>query len=147
MTRILVGALFLLGLGTVATAQQPSGLSAIELETQQVASELRCPVCQSTSLNDSPSELAQQMKAVIREQLEAGKTPEEVKAYFVGKYGEWILLRPEPKGFNLVVYLAPLVALVGGALIIVAAVRKWTAPADASVAAEDASDTPGRAVG
>lgn len=147
MIRVLVGTLLLLVLAGAAGAQQPSGLSKIELETQQVASELRCPVCQSTSLNDSPSELAQQMKAVIREQLEAGKTPEEVKAYFVGKYGEWILLRPEPKGFNLIVYLAPLVALLGGALIVVAAVRKWTAPSGTAGAGDEASDaTPDSAV-
>lgn len=147
MTRILASTLFLVGLAAGAVAQQPSGLSALEVQTQEVASELRCPVCQSTSLNDSPSELAQQMKAVIREQLEAGKTPEEVKAYFVGKYGEWILLRPEPKGFNLVVYLAPLVALLGGALIVVAAVRKWTATAETASAGDASGDAdPGSAV-
>lgn len=127
----------LLVLAGTVSAQQPEGLSELEIQTQRVAAELRCPVCQGTSINDSPSELAQQMKAVIREQLEAGRTPDEVKEYFVAKYGEWILLEPEARGFNLVVYLAPLLALLGGALIVVSAVRRWMAP-DAGGAGDEA---------
>jgi cytochrome c-type biogenesis protein CcmH len=66
------------------------------------------------------------MRAVVRDQLAQGKTPDEVKAYFVSKYGEWILLAPEPRGFNLVAYAVPfLVVLAGGALIVIA-VRRWT---------------------
>jgi cytochrome c-type biogenesis protein CcmH len=110
--------------------------SVIEAQTREIASILRCPVCQGLSVQDSPEGLSQQMKGVIREQLRAGKTPEEIKAYFVSKYGEWILLRPEPKGFNLAVYLLPIAALLGGAAVVVGATRKWTrasathAPAD-----------------
>jgi cytochrome c-type biogenesis protein CcmH len=108
--------------------------SVIERQTRELASILRCPVCQGLSVQDSPEGLSQQMKGVIRDQLKAGKTPDEVKAYFVSKYGEWILLRPEPKGFNLAVYLLPIAALLGGAAVVVGATRKWTraAPTDAS---------------
>lgn len=99
----------------------------LEARTRQVASELRCPVCQGNSLQDSPSELAQEMKGVVRDQLASGKTPEEVKQYFIDKYGEWILLEPRASGFNLVVYLLPLVMVVVGGLVIWRAVKKWTA--------------------
>ncbi len=103
--------------------------AALEQRTSAVASQLRCPVCQGLSIQDSPSELAQQMRSVVRDQLGAGRTPEEVKAYFVAKYGEWILLEPEARGFNIVVYLLPVVAVLAGAAAIVLAVRRWSRPA------------------
>ncbi|MCC6928784.1 MAG: cytochrome c-type biogenesis protein CcmH [Gemmatimonadaceae bacterium] len=98
----------------------------LEEKTRQVASELRCPVCQGNSIQDSPSELAQEMKGVVRDQLASGKSPDEVKAYFVAKYGEWILLEPKASGFNLVAYLLPVVMVAAGGLVIWRAVTKWT---------------------
>jgi cytochrome c-type biogenesis protein CcmH len=72
------------------------------------------------------------MKDVVREQLAAGRTPDEVKAYFVAKYGEWILLEPPPRGVNLLAYLLPAVALMAGLGVIWLALRRWTsAPAPA----------------
>lgn len=99
----------------------------LEEKTRKVASELRCPVCQGNSIQDSPSELAQEMKGVVRDQLASGKTPEQVKQYFIDKYGEWILLEPKASGFNLVVYLLPLVMVGVGGAVIWRAVKKWTA--------------------
>lgn len=116
--------------------QQPAPLTTIDQQVQELSAQLRCPVCQGTSLKDSPSELAQQMRAVIRSQLEAGKTPAQVRQYFISKYGEWILLEPEAKGFNLLVYLLPVVGLLGGALIIFGAVRRWTSAPDEDTLAE-----------
>jgi cytochrome c-type biogenesis protein CcmH len=98
----------------------------LEARVRQVASELRCPVCQGESIQDSPAALAQEMKAIVREQLAAGRTPDEVKAYFVEKYGEWILLRPKARGWNVMVYLLPLLALLGGAVVIARATRRWS---------------------
>jgi len=97
--------------------------------TTALASELRCPVCQGNSIQDSPSELAQQMRDLIRDQLRAGKTPDEVRAYFVAKYGEWILLSPRAEGLNLIVYLIPLAAILVGGAVVWRAVRRWTKPA------------------
>ena len=99
---------------------------AMEAEATRIASELRCPVCQGLSIQDSPSPLAQQMKDVIRGQLAEGRSPAEVKQYFISKYGEWVLLEPEASGFNLVVYLLPWLALLAGAGVIFLAVRRWT---------------------
>ena len=106
----------------------PSRDSVLEAKVRELSSELRCPVCQGLSLQDSPSELSQEMRDLVREQLESGKSPDEVKAYFVEKYGEWILLEPKARGFNLVVYLLPAVAVLGGGAMLLLALRKWTGP-------------------
>ena len=130
MMRRLLAAFFIATLalsparGQVTT--QPPADSALEARTSAVAAQLRCPVCQGLSIQDSPSELAQSMRAVVRDQLAAGKTPEQVKAYYVSKYGEWILLAPKPSGFNLLAYLLPVLAVLGGGLAIALAVRRWT---------------------
>jgi cytochrome c-type biogenesis protein CcmH len=109
--------------------------SALEARTSAIASQLRCPVCQGLSIQDSPSDLSQQMRSLVRDQLAAGKTPEEVKAYFVSKYGEWILLTPKPAGFNLLAYALPIGVVLVGGLGIAIAVRRWThAPVEGSVA-------------
>ncbi|MFN2564000.1 MAG: cytochrome c-type biogenesis protein CcmH [Gemmatimonadaceae bacterium] len=100
--------------------------STLELLTRQVAAQLRCPVCQGLSLADSPSELALEMKDVVREQLRAGRTPDEVKGYFVAKYGEWILLEPPRRGFNLLAYLLPAGAIVAGLGVVWLALHRWT---------------------
>ena len=92
----------------------------------EVAAQLRCVVCQSLSVADSPSETAHQMKAIIRERLAAGESPEQVKAYFVDKYGLWILLSPPRQGFNLLVWVVPFVALGGGLILVLVLARRWS---------------------
>lgn len=102
--------------------------SALEAQTAAVASTLRCPVCQGESIQDSPSELALQMRGVVRERLRAGDTPEQVKAYFVSRYGEWILLEPTMKGLNIALYVLPVLLVVGGLALVAFLVKRWTAP-------------------
>jgi cytochrome c-type biogenesis protein CcmH len=111
-------------------APQTVADSVLEAHTAALASQLRCPVCQGLSIQDSPSELSQQMRAVVKDQLREGKTPEQVKAYFISKYGEWILLEPKAHGFNVLVYAMPVVLVALGLGVIVLAVRKWTRPPD-----------------
>ena len=91
-----------------------------------VAAQLRCVVCQNLSVADSPSEMAAQMRAIVRERLEAGETPEQVRQYFVDRYGEWILLAPRRTGFNLLVWGFPLAALAVGFSIVALLLRRWT---------------------
>lgn len=134
---------------TTASPAAPSraqpGDSALEARTSSVAAELRCPVCQGLSIQDSPSELAQSMRSLVRDQLAEGKTPAEVKAYFVSKYGEWILLAPEPRGVNLIAYAVPVIVVLGGGTLIAFAVRRWTsAPDDLTKPADRADAAVGR---
>jgi cytochrome c-type biogenesis protein CcmH len=107
----------------------PSGLHAqtqLDDQVRAIAAGLRCPVCQNLSVADSPSDMARTMREVIREQLRAGKTPDEVRAYFVAKYGDWILLAPRPRGLSLFVWLGPFAAVAVGALVAIRAVRRWS---------------------
>lgn len=123
--------------GADAVATPRTAYSAeLERRTSELAAELRCPVCQGVSVEDSPTELARQMRAVVREQLAAGRTPDEVRQYFVDKYGEWILLEPKASGFNLVVYILPWLALLAGLALILFTVRRWTRAASADAAPE-----------
>lgn len=105
--------------------------STLEARTSAVASTLRCPVCQGESIQESPSELAQQMRAVVRDRLRSGESPDQVKAYFVSRYGEWILLEPKMTGLNVMLYVLPIVIVIGGLILIVVLVRRWTKPAEA----------------
>lgn len=85
-------------------------------------------MCQGESIQDSPSELALQMRGVVRERLRAGESPEQVKAYFVSRYGEWILLEPTMKGLNVLLYVFPVLLVIGGLALVAYLVKRWTAP-------------------
>ncbi|HBH02482.1 MAG: hypothetical protein A2W08_02430 [Candidatus Rokubacteria bacterium RBG_16_73_20] len=112
-------------LGGAALAQQPA-TPVNEQQVHEVAAQLRCVVCQNLSVADSPSEMAQQMRAIVRERLAAGERPEQVVQYFVDRYGEWILLSPRGRGFNLLVWLFPAVAVAVGLAIVAVVLRRWT---------------------
>lgn len=128
MTRLIVALLAtLMPLGAavhVATAQSSKPVS--ETAVHDVAALLRCVVCQNLSVADSPSEMASQMRAIIRERLAAGESPADVQRYFVDRYGEWILLSPPRRGFNLLVWLLPLVAVVVGLVATAVLVWRWS---------------------
>jgi len=108
-----------------ADAQQPSR-PVDDQQVYEVAADLRCVVCQNLSVADSPSEMATQMRAIVRERLAAGETPAQVRQYFVERYGDWILLSPPRQGFTLVVWVAPLVAVLVGLGLVALLVRGWT---------------------
>jgi cytochrome c-type biogenesis protein CcmH len=103
-----------------------AGAPVDENVVHAIAGQLRCVVCQSLSVADSPSETAHQMRGIIRERLAAGDTPEQVMAYFVDKYGPWILLAPPARGFDLLVWVLPFVALGVGIAVVVVLVRSWS---------------------
>ena len=96
-----------------------------EAHVREIALQLRCPVCQGLSVGDSPSELANEMRALIREQLQQGKAPAQVLDYFAQRYGEWILLAPPKRGFNLVIWVLTFVLLPIGAAAVYLGARRW----------------------
>ena len=128
--------LALLGLaGGPAAAVTPD-----EATVQAIAAQLRCVVCQNLSVGDSPSETANQMRGIIRQRLADGETPEQVVAYFVDKYGLWILLAPPRQGFNLLVWIAPFAGLLVGLLVVGTVIRRWRRRARLAPASPPAVD-------
>lgn len=112
--------------------------------TARVASQLRCPVCRNQSVLESSSTLAREMQAEIKRRLARGESPEQVRAYFVSRYGEWVLLQPPAEGINLVVYLFPALAVLGGGLLAWRLVRRWTGRDGGAGAAAGAAGSEGR---
>ena len=101
----------------------------LDQRVHDVASQLKCPVCQGESVADSPATISQQMRAVIRQQLQSGKSEQEVIQYFVDRYGEQIVWSPPWQGFTLLAWLVPIALLLVGAFLLFTVLRSWrTAP-------------------
>jgi len=96
---------------------------ALDARTDEVASLLRCPVCQGLSVADSPSALALNMKAQVKEMCAAGYDREQILAYFERSYGEFVRLEPPRRGVNWVVWLGPLLVFLTGGVFVIRAVR------------------------
>ena len=80
-------------------------------EVQALGKQLRCPVCQGMPIGESPSDTAHAMMKRIRELYAEGKTPDQIREYFVARYGEWVLLEPKSEGFGMLVWVLPPIAL------------------------------------
>lgn len=83
----------------------------LERETLAIASTLRCTVCQNQPVSESQADLARDMRQIIREQLAAGKSRQEIVDYFVARYGDYVLMKPPYDGPGILVWLAPLIVL------------------------------------
>ena len=112
---VLVAALAVVGLAAfVASRGGPSRPTTIEDRVHEIGAGLRCPVCLNLSVADSPSKLAGEMRAEIETQLQVGRSPEQIREFFIDRYGEWILLEPPRRGLNLVPWAVPVVGLIAG---------------------------------
>jgi cytochrome c-type biogenesis protein CcmH len=97
-------------------------------ETRRIGKQLQCPVCAGASVADSPSDLAGQMRAVIRSKLEAGESDQQIVGYFVERYGDSVLVEPPRRGIGLLVWLAPVAMLAAGAVLLWRLLRSWLRP-------------------
>jgi cytochrome c-type biogenesis protein CcmH len=104
----------------------------LDQRMHDVASQLKCLVCQGESVADSPATLSQQMRGVIRQQLQSGKSEQEVIQYFVSRYGDRILLSPPWQGLSLLAWLVPIALMLGGILLLFFVIRSWQSQADKS---------------
>jgi len=105
---------------TIIGAPQGQPLAGDDLTrtTQEIASTIRCPVCQGLSIADSPAEMAQNMKAQVRELLSRGYTRHQIESYFEKSYGQFVLLAPKFQGVNSLVWTLPILALIFGIFVV-----------------------------
>jgi cytochrome c-type biogenesis protein CcmH len=102
----------------------PPPAAGVEELTREIGSRMRCPVCQAMSVTDSPSESAVTMKGRIQELVALGYSEQQIRAYFVSRYGEWVLLDPPMEGANLLLWATPGVLLVGGVALLLLSARR-----------------------
>ena len=107
---------------------------AQEARARELFRQVRCLVCQNESIDDSEAELAQDLRRLVREQVRAGKSDAEVKAYLTQRYGEFVLLKPAFSIDNAVLWGAPFVVVGLGLILLLGRVRNRSADEDLSEA-------------
>ncbi|MEO1000158.1 MAG: cytochrome c-type biogenesis protein [Pseudomonadota bacterium] len=108
---------------------------ALEARAREISKGLRCVVCRNESIDESNAEIAADMRRLVRERLVAGDSDAEVRAWFVARYGEFVLLEPTRTGANLILWFAgPALLLLGGAAAF-AVIRRGRRAAPAAGAA------------
>jgi cytochrome c-type biogenesis protein CcmH len=97
---------------------------AQEARAQALMAELRCLVCQGQSIGDSDAELAGDMRDLVRRRMAAGQSPGAIRSWLIERYGSWVSYRPtaEPAAWPL--WLAPLVLLLVGGLLVRRRIRR-----------------------
>ena len=107
----------------LAVAQVPPDLT-FEARLKRLESDLRCLVCQNQTLADSNAPLAEDLRREVRSLAVAGKTDDEIRAYLVARYGDFVLYRPPVKGSTWLLWFGPFALLGLGALVWLGVVRR-----------------------
>jgi len=120
--KFLVALLLLSGQPVLAEPPPPPDVAladpGLEAKATALMHELRCLTCQNQSIAESNAGQAQAMRAEVRELVAAGKTPAEVRAFFVDRYGNWVSFVPPARTDTMLLWAAPvLLLLVGGVLV------------------------------
>ena len=102
---------FALFFSVTVLAEQVVTEDPLERQVLDIGKDLRCAVCQNQPISESNADLARDMRDIIREQLQAGKSREEIVNYFVERYGDYVLMNPPVRGPGTVVWLAPVALL------------------------------------
>lgn len=89
-----------------------------EAQAQALMQELRCLVCQGQSIADSDAELAGDMRDLVRRRIAAGETPEQIRAWLIERYGDWVSYRPSTAPIAWPLWALPVILLIfGGAIV------------------------------
>lgn len=85
-----------------------------EQQAKALMEEIRCLVCQGQAISDSDAEMAGDMRSMIRERVQAGESPEQIRAWLVSRYGNWVTYDPPLDAMTWPLWLAPIVLLLAG---------------------------------
>jgi len=102
----------------------------------RIAASLRCPTCHELSVADSTAPASQAIQAEIANQVRAGRSDSQIRQYFVDRYTTWILLSPPRRGVTLIVWAAPVLAVLAAFAFLVVGFRRWR-PSAVEVSEED----------
>lgn len=123
----LLALVLLLSLSVPALAVRPDEVLAdpvLEARAREISEGLRCLVCQNQSIDDSEADLARDLRIIVRERLTAGDTDDQVRAFLVARYGEYVLLNPVIAPHTLLLWVAGPIVLIGGATVVIVAARR-----------------------
>ncbi|WOJ89564.1 cytochrome c-type biogenesis protein [Methylocapsa polymorpha] len=130
MLRRLALLLTLLLAPLAAMAVEPDEIlsdAKLEARARALSAELRCMVCQNESIDESHADLARDLRLLVRERLQAGDSDEQIRAFLVQRYGDFILLKPPFKLTTWLLWGAPFLVLIAGAGVIIFAARRGRA--------------------
>lgn len=119
--------LLMLATGPALAAEgidQPLADPVAEARARDISRTLRCLVCQNQSIEDSNAPLAQDLRQIVRERVQAGDDDEAVRRFLVARYGDWVLLKPPFKGATLLLWIGPLLILAAGAATVALLYRR-----------------------
>jgi len=143
MRRFVLAAMLVLSAALPAWAVQPGEQLAdpvLEARARALSREIRCLVCQNESIDDSEADLAHDLRMIVRERIVAGDNDEQVKAFLVARYGDFVLLKPPVKPSTWVLWFGPFAVLVlavaGAGFYLMRRRAPETTPLDASERAE-----------
>ena len=120
----------------------PIRAQSIDEQTVTIAKQLKCPVCQNVPVAYSQSQLADEMRLVIREKVAQGESEEAIIQYFVDRYGEDVLLEPRREGFSLLLWVTAVGVLLCGAAVVGVVLWNWSQSRPAATAAAAAATDP-----
>ena len=108
----------------------PDPASVSDDAVNAIAKGMYCPVCENVPLDVCGTQACHQWRELIRLRLAEGWTQQEIENYFVEQYGDRVLAEPPREGLNWLVYLAPPLLILGGALLVWQVMRSWQRPAE-----------------
>ena len=125
-----------LGLADLATpnANQAQPLAqdpVLEARLKVMSQELRCLVCQNSTLADSDAPLAEDLRKEIRTQMRAGKTDAQITDYLVARYGDFVRFRPPVNNSTAILWFGPFILLLIGAFVAYRVLKKQASHGDA----------------
>ena len=133
--------ILLAALACLAAAENPADQlpnAAQEAHARALFKEIRCVVCQNEFIDDFDAEVAGNLRQAVRAQVAEGRTDQQIKAYLVQRYGEFILLRPTFSPGNALLWLSPFLIVLAGAGVLILRARGMTSPEARLTDAEEA---------
>ena len=124
---------------TPAPRDTVAGMSALDARLKRLESELRCLVCQNQTLADSNADLADDLRREVRALALQGKSDEEIKAYLVTRYGDFVLYNPPVKPLTWILWLGPFALLAGGGAVWWVVLRRRARAEPATIASDEAT--------